>query len=144
MPIGYATPGGLPHVPPRPWWTPSSWRSWAGSWAACYKTFSLANVTFWYLILCYIIRTKLGPSFQLKKRLNVLYASVLLWSKTDYLKLENSAQTTPRLSPVRYRVPRFGSCVLQIEPNTNLQKDIWTINRIHIFASLVWRQSETI
>ncbi len=60
-------------------------------------------------------RMKHGPSFQLQKCLCAFCAFILLSSKTTQIKVENSAQTTFRLSLVRYRAPcispRHSECV---------------------------------
>ncbi len=50
-------------------------------------------------------RTKPGPSLKVEKRLCLCYLRKFLLSKTSQLKVENSAQTTFRFSPVRYRAP---------------------------------------
>jgi hypothetical protein len=51
-------------------------------------------------------RTKPGPSFQVWKQLLLRRLLMLLLNKTAQLKVENSAQTVFRFSPVRYRAPR--------------------------------------
>ncbi len=52
-------------------------------------------------------RTKPGPSLQVEKWLCLCYLLMFQLSKTAQLKVENSAQTTFRLSPVRCRAPRL-------------------------------------
>jgi hypothetical protein len=51
-------------------------------------------------------RTKSGPSFQVWKQLLLCHLLMLLLNKTAQIKVENSAQTAFRFSPVRYRAPR--------------------------------------
>ncbi len=52
-------------------------------------------------------RTKPGPSLQVQKRLCLCCILIFLLIQTAQLKVENSAQTTFRFSPVRYCVPRL-------------------------------------
>ncbi len=52
-------------------------------------------------------RTEPGPSFQLQRQPCVCHALVRLLIKTAQLKVENSAQTTFRFTPVGFRAPRF-------------------------------------
>ncbi len=64
-------------------------------------------------------RTKPGPSLQVEKWSCLCCQLMFLLSKTAQLKVENSAKTTFRFSPVRYRAPRVSllqGC-LKIEQN---------------------------
>ncbi len=54
----------------------------------------------------------LGRIFKLEVAFCMVHSKFGLISKIALLKVENSAQTNSRLSPVSYRAPRMHACTL--------------------------------
>ncbi len=81
-------------------------------------------------------RTKPGPSLRVEKWLCLCYLLMFLLSKTAWLKVENSAQTTFRFSPVRYRTPQVGFITSHF--NIHYCKGLFTRKSVFALSQLVY------
>ncbi len=88
-------------------------------------------------------RTEPGPSFQLQRWPCVCHALKRLLIKTAQLKVENSAQTTFRFCPVRYRTPWFRVQGLQLKVRLGQVRLIkfwltkWQAGELSFWASVI-------